>query len=212
MCDFSGKLVAWLDQELPSDEAATVERHLKDCSACRSEVDAYKRVSVELNAYCDAAIAEGPRTAASRWVLVASGTAAAAALVALSLAMPRAQVKPPAFHPLQIQVTAAAPPAMGDNPVPVSVKSTQRIHRRQAVAPASIRNASSAPVQTQNDHMLADEPVIQIAIPADEMFPPGAVPEGMHFVADVTIGADGSAEGLRLHPRLAGFEGRTTEP
>jgi hypothetical protein len=210
MCDFSGKLVAWLDQEVPSDEAAHVERHLKDCSACRSEVDAYKRVSVELDAYCDAATAAGARPAASRWVLVASGTAAAAALVALFLAMPRAQVKPPAFHSLQ--ATVAAPPAMGDKADPASVKSIQRNHRRQAIAPASIRNASSALVQTQNDYMLADEPVIQIAIPADEMFPPGAVPEGMHFVADVTIGADGSAEGLRLHPRLTGFERRTTEP
>jgi hypothetical protein len=54
--------------------------------------------------------------------------------------------------------------------------------------------------------------MIQIAIPADEMFPPGAVPEGMHFVADVTIAADGSAEQLRLRPRLAGFERRTTQP
>jgi hypothetical protein len=54
--------------------------------------------------------------------------------------------------------------------------------------------------------------MIQIAIPADEMFPPGAVPEGMHFVADLTIAADGSAERLRLRPRLAGFERRTTLP
>jgi hypothetical protein len=124
--------------------------------------------------------------------------------------MPRAQVKPPAFHPLQ--VTVAASPIADDKAVPASVKSIQRIHLRRAIAPASIRNASSAPVQTQKDYMLADEPVIQIAIPADEMFPPGAVPEGMHFVAEVTIGADGSAEGLRLHPRLAEFERRTIEP
>ena len=53
---------------------------------------------------------------------------------------------------------------------------------------------------------------IQIAIPADEMFPPGAVPEGIHFVADLTIAPDGSAERLQLRPRLAGFERRTTQP
>jgi hypothetical protein len=60
--------------------------------------------------------------------------------------------------------------------------------------------------------MLPDEPMIQIAIPADEMFPPGAVPEGMHFVADMTIAPDGSADRLQLRPRLAGFERRTTKP
>jgi hypothetical protein len=54
--------------------------------------------------------------------------------------------------------------------------------------------------------------MIQIAFPADEMFPPGAVPEGMHFVADVTISPDGSAERLRLRPRLAGFERSTIQP
>jgi len=74
------------------------------------------------------------------------------------------------------------------------------------------QNENSALAQNQNAYSLPDEPVIQIAIPAEEMFPPGAVPEGMHFVADVTIAADGSAERLRLRPRLAGFERRTTQP
>ena len=41
---------------------------------------------------------------------------------------------------------------------------------------------------------------IQIAIPADEMFPPGAVPAGVNFVAELSIAADGSAEQLRLRP------------
>jgi len=59
---------------------------------------------------------------------------------------------------------------------------------------------------------MPQEPVIQIAIPADEMFPPGAVPQGMHFIADVTISPDGSAERLRLRPRLAGFERSTVQP
>ena len=44
------------------------------------------------------------------------------------------------------------------------------------------------------------EPAIQIAIPAAAMFPPGAVPEGLTFIADVTIAADGSAQRLRLRP------------
>jgi hypothetical protein len=80
------------------------------------------------------------------------------------------------------------------------------------VTPVSVREANAVPAQNQDAYVLPDEPMIQIAIPADEMFPPGAVPEGMHFVADLTIAADGSAERLRLRPRLAGFERRTTQP
>jgi hypothetical protein len=41
---------------------------------------------------------------------------------------------------------------------------------------------------------------VQIAIPAEAMFPPGAMPEGMSFIAEVSIGADGSVERLRLRP------------
>ena len=89
MCEFSEKLIAWLDRELPAEEAAEVERHLAGCSECRSGVDAYKRVSGEFDAYCDAAIASSARRGVPRWTPVAVATAAAAALVALFLAMPR---------------------------------------------------------------------------------------------------------------------------
>ena len=210
MCDFSGKLIAWLDRELPADEAAEVERHLEFCSECRSDADAFRRVSGKFDAYCDAAIASNVRSGVPHWMLVVSGAGAVAALVALFLAMPRTHVQPPAFHPPQL--TVAASPVVVAAAVSVSASSIHRIHRRPTPAPVSIRNANSAPVQSQNAYVLPDEPTIQIAIPADEMFPPGAVPEGMHFVADLTIAADGSAERLRLQPRLAGFERRTTQP
>ena len=64
MCEFSGKLIAWLDRELPAEEASEVERHVNACSECRSEVDAYKRVKSEFDAYCDEVLA--PRYAAQR--------------------------------------------------------------------------------------------------------------------------------------------------
>ena len=48
-------------------------------------------------------------------------------------------------------------------------------------------------------------PAIQIAIPGQAIFPPGALPEGINFVADVSIAADGSAQRLRLQPQLAAF-------
>ncbi len=56
MCDFSGKLIAWLDRELPAEEAAEVERHLQGCSGCRSDVDAFKRVSIEFDASAEASL------------------------------------------------------------------------------------------------------------------------------------------------------------
>ena len=43
------------------------------------------------------------------------------------------------------------------------------------------------------------DPAIQIAIPADSMFPPGAVPEGVNFVASLSL-ADGSVQAIRLQP------------
>ena len=85
MCDFSGKLIAWLDRELPAEEAAEVERHVEACSECRSDVDAYKRVSSEFDAYCDEAIASSARRGMPRWVPVVSAAGAVAALVAAVL-------------------------------------------------------------------------------------------------------------------------------
>jgi hypothetical protein len=56
------------------------------------------------------------------------------------------------------------------------------------------------------------EPAIEIAFSSDAIFPAGAVPEGMSFVAEVTLAADGTAEKMRLQPRLAEFPGRTVRP
>lgn len=211
MCDFSGKLIAWLDHELPAEETAAVERHLETCSECRCRVDAYKRVSSEFEAYCEDTIASNvPGGGAPRWVPVVSAAGAVAAVVVLFLALPRTRVQRPAFDSPRVAV--AASPAVVAKGLPAPVRSVHRVHRQHAVAPVQNQTENSAVAQNQNAYSLPDEPVIQIAIPAEEMFPPGAVPEGMHFVADVTIAADGSAERLRLRPRLAGFERRTTQP
>ena len=211
MCDFSGKLTAWLDHELAAEEAAEVERHLVICAECRSGVEAYKRVSGEFDAYCDAAMAANARRGAPRWAAVACAAGAVAALVTLFLAIPRTRVKPPAFHPQRAAVATSQ--AIVSAEVPASVRpAIRRVHRRQAIAPIQIQDANSTPAQNQNAYLPPDGPMIQIAIPADEIFLPGAVPEGMHFVADLTIAADGSAERLRLRARLAGFERRTTLP
>ena len=74
--------------------------------------------------------------------------------------------------------------------------------RRAAVAgtQAAIAPAPSARISANVASWTPAEPAIQIAIPAAAMFPPGAVPEGLTFIADVTIAADGSAQRLRLRP------------
>ena len=207
MCNFSGKLIAWLDRELSADEAAEVERHLEACSECRSDIDTYKRVSSELDAYCDEAISSGVRRELPRWLPAVSAAGAVSALVALFLILPRTPVDSRSFHASQV----AASPAVLAEVLSAPAIPTHKIHRRRAVKPVRIENSIVPSSQNQNDYPLPNESVIQIAIPADEMFPPGAIPEGMQFAADLTIAADGSAERLRLRPRLARFERRTTQ-
>jgi hypothetical protein len=208
MCDFSRKLVAWLDHELPEGEAANLERHLRACSECRSRLETYERVSIAFDAYCEAAIRSNLHPRVPRWIPVVSAAGAVAALVALLLAVPRAPVEPPNFHP----PAKAAHSAVVAKAAPAPVSPVKRIDRRRAVTPVQTQNATAAPAPSPNIDSLPDEPAIQIAIPAEAMFPPGALPEGVNFIADLTIRADGSAQHLRLRPRLAGFERRTTQP
>ena len=43
-----------------------------------------------------------------------------------------------------------------------------------------------------------NESAVQIAFPADAMFPPGAMPKGLNFVAELSIAPDGSVRQVRL--------------
>src|SRR5260370_16873328 len=105
MCDFSGRLVAWMDRELPDNEAADVERHVRDCSQCRGQVDAYEEVSHAFVVYCDVAMAAKTRRKLPHWLPVLSSAAAAAAL--LLLVFQPASVKP---IPLPPPVADSSPP------------------------------------------------------------------------------------------------------
>jgi anti-sigma factor RsiW len=209
MCDFPGRLVAWLDGEMPEGEAAEVQRHVESCVECRSRIDAYERLSKGVNAYCDEAVATKVHRGAVRWELVLS--AAAVVGIALLMAFPRARVEQTSAQQTLAQQAAAAAPALPDAAAVGSAAarvfetapaSEKKIHRRRAAVPAPI----------QNTNWVATGPAIQIAIPADAMFPPGAVPDGINFVAEVSIAPDGSAQGLRLQPRLVGMERRSTQP
>jgi hypothetical protein len=194
MCDFSSRLIAWMDRELPDNEAADVERHVRDCSECRGRVDDYEQVSRAFVAYCDAAMEKKTGRRLPRWVPVLLSGAAAAAMVVI--------VFHPVFHPLfhpttvkQMPVRPRVPDAAPAMVVETETAETEtapmpvkRVHRRHVIAP----------MRTPNANWASAEPAIQIAIPVEAMFPPGAVPEGITFIADLSMAADGSVQGLRL--------------
>jgi hypothetical protein len=135
----------------------------------------------------------------------------------LFLAWPQAARK---RHAISFPPPVVATGSIGDTRVVVAPPATsmREVHRRHSAAAepepkkSPVVVQAAPPVRDEVTDILAEEPVIRIAIPADEMFPPGAVPEGIRFAADLTIAADGSAGRLRLRPRLAGFERRTTQP
>jgi anti-sigma factor RsiW len=180
MCDFSGRLVAWIDRELRDNDAVEVERHVRDCSECRRRVDAYKQVSCAFVAHCDA-VMEGKRRRRPRWVpVLASATGAAAVLLLV-------------FQPASVKQIPVRPPVVDAFPVIIletAPKPVKTVHRRRGIVPAKSPNANWTPPET----------AIQIAIPVEAMFPPGAVPEGITLIADVSMAADGSVQGLRLQP------------
>jgi hypothetical protein len=181
MCNYFGRLTALLDHELSVHEAADVVRHVRVCAECRSNLDRYKQVTGAFEAYCDATMALKMHWRVPRWAPVLLG--AAAAVAALLLAYPRARVEQPPIHPS----VAAATRADVLETAPAAIK---RTHRRPVVRPA----------RSQHTDLLPAELAVAIAIPAEAMFPPGAVPEGVNFIAELSIAADGSAQRLRLRP------------
>jgi anti-sigma factor RsiW len=182
MCDFSGRLIASMDRELPEKEAADVERHVRDCSECRGRVEAYEQVSRAFVTYCDAALEKKTHRRLKRWVpLLASAAAAAVLLLMLQPTLVQ-QV------PVRPRMADAAAAVVFETETETAPRPVKRVHRRHVIAP----------MRTPNANWASAEPSIQIAIPVEAMFPPGAVPEGITFIADLSMAADGSVQGLRL--------------
>ena len=182
MCDVQSKLIAWFDHELSPAEADDVSRHIKACQECRGQLATYKQVSETFDVFCDALVAAKTRRRISRWVPV---LASAAVVVAVMFLMfPRRRVEPPPV----LTPTVTAPSV----PVPIArradVAPHKTIRRRQAVSPVQDRSIRWQPTQT----------AVQIAIPAESMFPPGAMPNGMNFIAELSIAPDGSVQQVRL--------------
>jgi anti-sigma factor RsiW len=218
MCNFAAKLTAWLDQELRDDDAAAVERHLQNCPDCRQQVEVYRQVSSAFNGYCDtycdAVTAPKPsRRLTGRALTISGGVAVAAALGMFFLigARWRAQPDTPTTAPIPavVDIAKTLAPEQAVQSVPTEIAPVARAVRRKGA-----KQAKQAVAQHQSDEAssLSSEPAVEIAIPGDAIFPPGAVPEGIGFTADVTIAPDGSPQQIRLHPQLTGFERRYSRP
>jgi hypothetical protein len=211
MCEFSGKLTAWMDHELAAEDATDVTRHLETCAECRARVEAYSRVTTTFeeycDAYCDAVMESRPRRKVRRRVLkVWEGAAlAAAAVAALFLLAARAHV----------QLSPNRPPAQVAG-APTTSQPPRITEAHQAMAPVSVSpeqtGQTSALPPGYDANAFPTGPALEIAFPADAVLPPGAVPDGVGFTADVTIAPDGSAQQIRLRPQLTEFERRSNQP
>jgi hypothetical protein len=183
MCEFSSKLIAWIDNELPDTEAASMDHHVAACRECREQADAFRGVSHAFAVYARAVppvAARSPR----RWLLVPA--AIAAAVLAAFLLWPRRHGNLQPDIPQRAEAVAPMPVVVPYK-APVAVARVQRppVRRRVPALAAAWQPA---------------EPTIQIIIPADALFPPGALPEGVGFVADLRLAVDGSAGGLVVRP------------
>jgi anti-sigma factor RsiW len=222
MCDLSQELIAWLDGELRPQDARTLEQHVQVCSACQSELRTFRQLDATIDAYCDAAILSKapalPNTSA--WRPVLAGTlASAAAVLIFFLAKPG--VKPPQISATPNGVPAIAfektpsPPAILERvpvrlPVNRAAGETTAILGRHRHRPQASDPVNSASVRHEN--WVSHQGPIYIAIPADALFPPGAFPEGVGFVADVNWRPDGSAQQLRLQTQLVPYQRREAQP
>jgi anti-sigma factor (TIGR02949 family) len=122
------KLSAYLDGELPPDDATAVAQHLQDCPDCQAELDALHRVRQLLRQLGPPAVPFGlvetllirPR----RRVLPVAWAASAAAAIALgALAAGTTTSRPPTVARLvQVHATSTGPdPVSGLAPVAVPV-------------------------------------------------------------------------------------------
>jgi len=182
MCDVQAKLIAWLDRELSPNEAADVDRHIKGCRECRGRLATYKQVSETFEVYCDAVVAGKTRHRVSRWVPVLASAVAAA--VVMFLVFPQRRIEPP----------PVLAPTLAASSVPVPAPRAKEAAPRKTVR----RRHAVPPVQKRAMKWQQTETAVKIAIPAEAMFPPGAIPEGMNFIAELRIAPDGSVQQVRL--------------
>lgn len=193
-CDCSKQLVAWIDGELSNDDNVYMEQHVAACVECRTEMEACKKITVAVQAYYEAATTSRTHRTAPLRVLPYVGAAAVAAGLAFLL-QPYPRVLRPAVQP------APAAPSVQVVPDAKPASPTRSSH----IKPVRVHD-SSGPARGLQSNSPPAESAIEIAIPAEALFPPGAAPQGVAFVADLSIAPDGLPLGLHLEPQLIEFK------
>src|SRR3984957_19561076 len=128
MCEYSGRLIAWLDRELPDQEGIDVESHVERCAECRTEVSAYEEVSSAFLSCYQAAMIARPRRNLP-W-LASAGVGGGAAIVAgILLVQPRLEKLP-----IRLPSLPHAPAMAFEKPAPPPPAMAVRL--RPAMAPA----------------------------------------------------------------------------
>ena len=203
MCEYSKRLIAWMDGELAESEAAEVEQHVRACPACGKCVSACEEICREFAAYYAAFTQTRPvarRQKVSGWVPIAASVAAVAAMLMIAFMTRSAKQVP------TIQQKAAISSTVETSPIahavlasPSAAEDHYRPYRQQkAIRVGQPRRTTK--LESRKAEWAMIEPAIQIAIPAEAMFPPGAVPEGVTYIANVSLGPDGLVQGIRLQP------------
>jgi anti-sigma factor RsiW len=163
MCNYSGRLIAWLDHELPEEEAFNVEWHVGQCAECRTAVRTYQEISGSfLDCY---AVLMPVQQRRKTWRRVA-GMAGIAAAILVVLVLTR-----PSLEQLTLVPRTPQAPRIAFEKTPPRIIA---LRPRPVVVRKPVRQEWTAP-----------EPTVEIALPADAFFPPGAVPAGFSFIADV---------------------------
>jgi len=184
MCEFEKRLIAWIDRETDAVEALELERHLRVCTTCSARGREYREVSRSFAEYCEA-IASRKNPRPLRWAALSATAvvAATAAMVMLTLS--------PRVDPLRLQRPAVAEAkSMALRPRQVNPAAPAKLLRRR---PRGQLIKTPLPAWSL-------EPSIEIAIPIEAVFAPGAVPPGFSFAAELSIASDGSPRGMRLWP------------
>lgn len=186
MCE-QKNLIAWLDGELDTAEADAVREHVVSCGQCTERVRAFREVSQDVQAYMLVAPAAIP---AQRTRLKWAGVAAAAAIAATILVS--------IFLRPHDQEHKIAGQQIVPNPVREVMPEPPRV--AQPVVPRKRRIRHAVPVAPVQSTEYSEGPVIRVAIPADQLFAPGAVPAGVEIFADMALAPDGSIRELRVLP------------
>lgn len=189
-CWGEGELRAWIDGELPAEQASALETHLAGCSECAAAYQAVaaraKRVSLllgELSADVPVAV---PAVRGGSFRPVAwAGIAAIAAAVILAVVLSYRRGPEPVRVVPQAPVAVSVPAPAVSDPVPaVAVTAAAPVRRAPRVTPRPPRATSVQYYMGLDEEPIDTGVVMRVALPT-----------GMQ--ADVIVDGDGRARAIR---------------